>query len=306
MMRGGLTRVGEALRLGLVLLTLTTAPALAAGVPSGGPGPPPGAGSGIPLPPPSGQGPPAEPNGPASTIPTPASGPGLLSGFASVSGTSLRVPIACGAGGSAALSVAAISRGTLAQAQYRCSRGRSTVRFVLPKATATKIASRVDLLASLTFKQGATREQLSLALQESSAAAGSWTSVYGLNCSTAGRYAGQLVAPNFTDTPATTVDVRPWLAWYSSSTGWQWLGTQGPARSAWYRWTATPAGVAEWQTAGTISPWTWGPISVAPGHGTYVIAVLEAIYWYSHPTYVWRYARSVPSSGVVASYCAYP
>ena len=45
----------------------------------------------------------------------------------------------------------------------------------------------------------------------------------------------------------------------------------------------------------------WGPISVSPGQGAYVIAVLEAVYWYSHPVYVWEYAHSYPTS----PYCAF-
>ena len=111
-----------------------------------------------------------------------------------------------------------------------------------------------------------------------------------------------MLAPNFTVTPATTIDVRPWLAWYTAATGWQWLGTDGPDASRWYRWTGTPDGVAEWHTpSGAINPWTWGPISISPGQGTYVIAVLEAVYWYSHPVYVWRFAHSYPTS----PYCAY-
>lgn len=97
-----------------------------------------------------------------------------------------------------------------------------------------------------------------------------------------------------------------WLAWYTDATGWHWQGTVAASASRWYRWTAIPSGVAEWRTpGGEITPWNWSPISVTPGHGTYVIAVFEAIYWYSHPQYVWSYARSGEGVGAVTTYCAY-
>ena len=55
-----------------------------------------------------------------------------------------------------------------------------------------------------------------------------------------------------------------------------------------------------------ITPWTWGPISVAPGHGTYLISVMEAIYWYGHPNDVWEYVHSEPTSTTTTTYCVYP
>ena len=129
-------------------------------------------------------------------------------------------------------------------------------------------------------------------------------SIFGYNCTADSSYEGQLTAPNFTDTTPTTIDVRPWLAWYTAATGWQWEGTLGADRSAWYQWTATPNGVAEWQPGGAINPWTWGPINVTRGHGTYVLAVFDAVYRYSNPVYVWGYAASQP--GNLETYCAYP
>jgi hypothetical protein len=136
-------------------------------------------------------------------------------------------------------------------------------------------------------------------------AASYWTSDFGLRCNRPG-YQAQLLAPNFSDTLPTTIDVRPWLAWYTDANGWHWQGTVAASASRWYRWTAIPSGVAEWRTpGGEITPWNWSPISVTPGHGTYVIAVFEAIYWYSHPQYVWSYARSGEGVGAVTTYCAY-
>jgi hypothetical protein len=180
------------------------------------------------------------------------------------------------------------------------------VRLSLSKAAALKIKGSGSVLARLTFIHGALVEHLSLALGPHKPVAGAWTSVFGLECGTPGSDIAQLLAPNFSDTTATTIDVRPWLAWYTSATGWQWLGTAGPDRSNWYRWTATPSGVAEWQQAGTITPWTWAPIGVTSGHGTYVVAVFEAMFWYSNPADVWSYARSEPNATTTTTYCAYP
>jgi hypothetical protein len=180
--------------------------------------------------------------------------------------------------------------------------GRGTASFTLSKRVAGQITRSGSVLAGVTFKQGAATEQLSVMVGPSPPSPDFWTSAFGLECSSPGSNQAELLAPNFTVTPATTIDVRPWLAWYTTATGWQWLGTEGPNASRWYRWTGTPDGVAEWHTpSGGINPWTWGPVSVSPGNGAYVIAVLEAVYWYSHPVYVWRYAHSYPSS----PYCGY-
>jgi hypothetical protein len=287
----------------LVALAGSGNTALAAGPPPGLPGPPPGAGTGLPLPPPPGQAPPAQASLPAVGITGAPYGPGLLSGYSAVSGTKLPVTIACQANGKAQLRAGSVS----VKATYRCARGRSTVRFALTRSQARGIANSSGLSGALTLTQGAQTVRLSLSLGRRAPAPLFWTSAFGLGCTAAGPQSPELVAPNFTSTPApTTIDVRPWLAWYTSATGWQWLGARGPGSSTWYRWTATPSGVAEWQQPTGISPWTWGPIGITAGHGTYVIAVLEAVYWYSHPTTVWEYARSEPSSTTVATYCVYP
>lgn len=276
--------------------------AQAAGGPPALPGPPPGAGTGFPLPPAPAESPSPEPLGAPATIPFTPSGPGLLSGSAGLSGRRLKLPIACQAGGHAALSLPAVATGTVAQAKYKCAGGRSTVSFPLDKRVAGQITRSGSVLAGVAFKQGGATEHLSVMVGPRPAAPQFWTSVFGLECNSPGTNQADLLAPNFTVTPATTIDVRPWLAWYTPATGWQWLGTQGPNSSSWYRWTGTPNGVAEWHTpSGAINPWTWGPISVSPGQGAYVIAVLEAVYWYSHPVYVWEYAHSYPTS----PYCAF-
>jgi hypothetical protein len=226
----------------------------------------------------------------------------MLSGSAGLTGRRLRLQIACGAGGRAALSVPELANGVVARARYKCAGGRGTVSFTLAKGIAHQINGLGSALARVTFNQSGATETLSVMVGPNPAVPEFWTSVFGLQCGASGANQATLLAPNFTVTPTTTIDVRPWLAWYTPATGWQWLGTEGPNASRWFRWTGTPDGVAEWHTAsGTVNPWTWGPIAVTPGHGTYVIAVLEAIYWYSHPVYVWRYAHSYPSS----PYCAY-
>jgi hypothetical protein len=172
-------------------------------------------------------------------------------------------------------------------------------------ASEQRIARSGTVLARLSLKQGQVTYRLSLAVGASTPITSVWTSFNGLRCGTGDQ--AQLLAPNFSSEPtATTIDVRPWLAWYTSTTGWQWLGTAGPSASAWYRWTATPTGVAEWQQSGTVTPWSWAPVSITPGHDTYLVAVFEAIYWYSNPTYVWQNARSGPNAQTISTYCVYP
>jgi hypothetical protein len=279
------------------------APAAEAAGPAGLPGPPPGVAAGLPLPPPPGQAPPAQASLPATTLNGVPYGPGLLSGYSAVKGTKLPVAIACQANGKAQLRAGSVS----AKTTYRCSKGRSTIQFALKRSQASRIAKSSSLVGALTLTQGAQTVRLSLSLGRSAPTPMFWTSAFGLGCTAGGAQSAQLVAPNFTSTASsTTIDVRPWIAWYTSTTGWQWLGSRGPGASSWYRWTATPTGVAEWQQPTGISPWTWGPIQIVPGRATYVIAVLEAVYWYSHPATVWEYARSEPTSTTVATYCVYP
>ncbi|MGO9749974.1 MAG: hypothetical protein ACLP22_00325 [Solirubrobacteraceae bacterium] len=204
------------------------------------------------------------------------------------------------------MSAPLVASGTLAQARYRCSRRRASILLSLPSDAVRQLTRMGQALAAVKFVQGTTAERLSVTLAVHPQAASYWTSDFGLLCNSPDEQA-QLLAPNFSDTVPTTIDVRPWLAWYTDATGWQWLGTAGVNASSWYRWTATSRGVAEWQTpGGEVTPWTWSPISVAPGHGIYVIAVLEAIYWYGHPEYVWSYARSGELPGAITTYCAYP
>ena len=141
--------------------------------------------------------------------------------------------------------------GVGAKASFKCSGGRSTISFVFTRAQASQIAHSANLIGSLTLTAGATTEHLSLSLGRSAPAPVYWTSVFGLGCTAGAGGSAQLVAPNFSSEPdPTTIDVRPWLAWYTQATGWQWLGTVGPDQSSWYRWTATPNGVAEWQQPG--------------------------------------------------------
>jgi hypothetical protein len=100
----------------------------------------------------------------------------------------------------------------------------------------------------------------------------------------------------------------PWLAWYTSTTGWQWLGTDGLNRSSWYRRTANAQGPAQWTTpTGAINSWTWAPIRVSAGHGTHPIGAFEVIYWYARfMNYVWRFAPSQLNASTSGNYCSFP
>jgi hypothetical protein len=281
----------------IVALAALAAPAGSlAATPPGLPGPPPGAGTGFPIPPAPGASPgPAASLG-ATTLPTTTAGPGVLTGFVTLSGRSVSVKLACAASGSATL--------LGARTTYRCRHGRSTATFVLTRARAATVPRLGGIAAKLTVVAQGRTESLTVSVSEILPAPSYWTSNFGLSCNAHGSDIAQLTAPNFSASLPTTIDVRPWLAWYTPSTGWQWLGARGPAKSSWYRWTATPTGVFEWQHNPTIDPWTWSPITVAAGHGTYVVAVFEAVYWYSDPAYVWNYARTQPGS--LTTDCVYP
>ena len=199
----------------------------------------------------------------------------------------------------------AIRPGVLARGTYTCRNRRATAPLQLRRADARRLAALGPTLASVTLGQGGATARLSLLLQSTSQSPSYWSDG-GLQCGLLGSYEPYLVAPNFTDMPPVVVDVRPWVAWYTNSNGWRWLGTGGVNASRWYRWTATPSGIQQWRTpAGAVNPWTWAPIYVHPGAGTYAIGVFEIVYWYARPRYTWKYTRS-SLGGTSLTYCNYP
>ena len=264
------------------------------------PGPPPGAGVGYPTAPAPGVSPPAEPVGPPSAIPA-VSGPGLVGGNPRIHGRKLALTLACHGNGSASLSVASIRKAPLARGRYTCSKGRTTLSLTLPAAYAHRFGSPV--IGSLTLGAG---QSFSVTLSSGAVPSSFWSDG-GLQCNLFGADQPYLVAPDFRVMPAAMIDVRPWVAFYTAANGWRWLGTGGLNKSAWYQWTAGPTGVNSWVTpTGALNPWTWAPITVRPGRGTYAIGVFEVEYLYFHPTYAWEYAHSQTATGPTTTYCSFP
>jgi hypothetical protein len=274
--------------------------------PAGLPGPPPGAGSGLPALPAPGSIPPAQPLGPAATLPAHVPGPGLLSGVARLRGLRFSLAIACRTNGRVTVAASALARGVIARAGYLCRGRRAVAQLALSRSSARRLAAAGSTLAGVRFGRGRAADQFSLTLESRSTAATYWSDG-GLECGLLGADEPYVVAPDFTVSPPVIIDVRPWVAWYTPAEGWRWLGTEGVNASRWYRWTATPSGVQQWQTpAHAINPWTWAPIHVRPGKHTYAISVFEVMYWYKHPSYVWKYGPSVTSATGVSAYCRYP
>lgn len=266
------------------------------------PGPPPGAGSGYPPAPPSGGTPAAEPVGPAASIPSRLAGPGLLGGTGVVHGRTLRLMVACQASGTATLSATAIQSRPLGRDHYRCTKGRGAVAFKLPASVPGRVRALHSTIGTIVLG----RTSFSLTLSTRSVPDVFWSDG-GLQCNFLGANQPFLVAPNFQVTPPAVIDVRPWVAFYTTSSGWQWLGTDGLERSTWYQWTASPGGVLQWFTpAGALNRWTWAPISVPSGHHIYAVGVFEVEYLYRHPTYVWEFAKSQSTGAATGTYCAYP
>ena len=250
--------------------------------------------------------PPAGEVGPPGRLPTSAFGPALLNGIVSVHGQRFALAIACATSGRVSVTASAIRPGVLARASYACRHRRASAQLSLRRADARRLAALGPTLAGVSLGQGRATARLSLTLQTGAEGPGFWSDG-GLECSLLGTYQPYLVAPDFTLTPPAVIDVRPWVAWYTATNGWRWLGTAGVNASNWYRWTATPSGVQQWRTpAGASNPWTWAPIYVRPGRDIYAIGVLEILYRYAHPRYLWRYAPSSPSGRALTTYCNYP
>ena len=271
--------------------------------PPGLPGPPPGAGSGLPTSPLPGTAPTTE-AGPAAWIPTHVAGPALMTGVVRVHGSQFALAIACRTSGRVSVTAGAIRPGVLARGTYTCRNGHANAQLVLRGGDARRLAASGSTLASVTLGQGNGAARLSLTLQTTDQSPRFWSDG-GLECNLLGSFEPYLVAPNFTAISPLDVEVRPWVAWYTSTVGWRWLGTVGSNASQWYRWTATPSGVAQWKTpAGAMNRWTWSPISVSPGHGTYAVGVFEVVY--GSARYTWGYSPSNLVGSGLATYCRYP
>lgn len=194
-----------------------------------------------------------------------------------------------------------IRKAPLARGRYTCSKGRATLSLTLPAADAHRFGSPV--IGSLTLGGG---QAFSVTLSSKTVPNSFWSDG-GLQCNLFGADRPYLVAPNFRVMPAAMIDVRPWVAFYTAANGWRWLGTGGLNKSAWYQWTAGPSGVSSWITpTGALNPWTWAPITVRPGHGTFAIGVFEVEYLYFHPTYAWEYASGQTAMGPKTTYCSFP
>lgn len=276
-----------------------------AGRPSSLPGLPPGAGTGYPAAPAPGVTPPAGAVGPAARIPAHVNAPGLLGSTAVLAGRSLSVAIACPADGRATITDPVIRTGTLARTRYRCQDGHASVSFKLSGALAARLRTSGVTTATLALGAGSSAS-FSIAVNRAAVPAQFWGDDGGLQCNLYGPDRGLLVAPNFTVTPNATIDVRPWVAFYTAGHGWQWLGTHGLNRSSWYQWTASPTGVVQWvNAAGALNRWSWAPISVPAGHAIWAIGGFEVVYLYFHTQYTWRFATSQPVSGPAARFCSY-
>jgi hypothetical protein len=294
-----------------VASALAIAQPAGAQAPAGPPGPPPGNATDLPAPP--GTAPAFVPPGTPAAIPAQPTGPGLLNGSGIALNRANRtfaVSLACQANGSVRISARRLASGTLARAGYRCANGRATARLQLTSKTASRLARRHTVPATARVKQGARSAKLDFTLtagRQANSPKGFWTDGH-LDC--AGAY---LVQPDFTTATPTTVSTRGWVAWYTAPGGWHWLGTNGESAGRWDTWTTTVSGVAQFHPNGTPTPnpWTWGPIAVTPGSGTYAVGVYEIVYWVGgHPDHQWQYVNAGTTGAAAAGggslYCVYP
>jgi hypothetical protein len=277
------------------------------------PGPPPGAGSGLPAPPTAGTPPAQQPTAPATTLQSSSGAPSLLNGKASLGKGSRRfsLKVFCKSNGQVRVTSPDVANGTFAKGSYKCRSKSGTASLKVSKQVAKRLTTLRSVVAQATLKQGGSSTRNSLTLQagaKSDPADDFWTDGR-LQCSPLGTTQPQsyVIAPNFTAKPAIVVSFRPWVAWYTPNSGWHWRGVRGERSSSWYNWTATPTGIAEWQVpGGGYNPWTWGPITVPSGQGTFAVAAFEMIYWSGgRPTWTWKYVKS-GTQLPTGNYCNYP
>jgi hypothetical protein len=286
--------------------------------PPGPPGPPPGNGADLPAPP--GTVPDIVPPGTPGTIPTGATGPGLLSGSPVRFDRTRRrlvLPLACQANGKLSMRGRGIRGGTFARARYRCSTNRTTVTLHVTRKVAKRLARRTSVAATATVTQGGKTTQLSFTLRTRSGgpgAKGFWTDGR-LQCSpdASGAPPAFLTEPDYTTRNPTPISTRGWVAWYTQAGGWHWLGVDGENAGHWDNWTAAATGIAQFHPGGAPMPipYTWGPIAVPAGQGIYAVGVYEIVYWVGgKPDYQWQYVNAGNTGAVAAGggthYCVYP
>jgi hypothetical protein len=292
--------------------------AAAAQAPPGPPGPPPGNGADLPAPP--GTAPVVVPAGTPATIPSGATGPGLLSGDPVRFDRAQRrlvLRFACQANGKLGVRARGIRGGTFAQARYRCAANRAAATLRVSRKTAKRLARRTTVPATAAVRQGSKTTRLDFSLRTRSGAAPAkdfWTDGR-LQCSpdASGAPPAYLVEPDFTTRNSTPVSTRGWIAWYTEAGGWHWLGVNGENAGRWDTWTATATGIAQFHPNGATQPvpYTWGPIAVPTGQGIRAVGVYEIVYWVGgRPDHQWQYVNAGNAGAVAAGggthYCAYP
>jgi hypothetical protein len=284
------------------------APPMAPAAPPSLPGLPPGTDTGYPAAPAVGTTPGPGIAGPVSRIPAGVDAPGLLGSTALLRGRALSLTIACPSNGRGTITDAAVSAGALGHATYTCKTNRAVVSFTLSAAHAKRVKALGSSTGQITLGSGHAAASFPVTVAIKTAAAQFWGQDGGLQCNLYGRDRAFLVSPNFTVTPDATIDVRPWVAFYTSAHGWQWLGTDGLNQSTWYQWTASPTGVVQWMNAaGALNRWNWPRIDVPAGQSLQVIAGFEVVYLFNvHAEYAWRFAASQPATGASTTYCTYP
>jgi hypothetical protein len=307
------------LRAAVPLLVAAALPATAvAQAPPGPPGPPPGNGADIPAPP--GTQPPNVPPGTPGAIPAGATGPALLSGSAVRLDRKKRrfaIPLACQSSGRLSVQARGVRGGTFARAKYRCAGNRATATLRVKRKLMKRLLRRKTLAATAGVSEGGKGATLSFTLVTKGGVPPSrafWTDGR-LHCSqdASGLPPAYLVTPDFTTASDTPVSTRGWVAWWTPTGGWHWLGVNGENKGRWDTWMATPTGIAQFHPNGVVQPiaYSWGPIQIPTGQGIQAIGVYEIVYWVGgKPEYQWQYVNAGATGAVAAGggtlYCTYP
>ncbi|MDX6726275.1 MAG: hypothetical protein QOK49_1080 [Baekduia sp.] len=313
-------RGGRQLRAALALSLLVTVAGPVAGAaaqaPVGPPGPPPGNGTDLPAPP--GTAPTFVPAGTPGAVPAGTTGPGLLRNEAVSLNRAKRtfsVTLACQQSGSVRVTARAVRKTPLSKAGYRCAANRGTAQLRVSSKVAKALARRRSVAATATIAQAGRSSKVYFTLRSgagSTETKGFWTDGH-LQCNdSSGGPQGYLVEPDFTTASPTPVSTRGWVAWYTATGGWHWLGVGGENAGRWDTWTASVTGISQFHPDGAMTPvpWTWGPIAMPAGQGVSAIGVYEIVYWVGgKPDYQWQYVNAGTTGAAAAGggnlYCTY-
>jgi hypothetical protein len=217
------------------------------------------------------------------------------------------ISVRCTDGGSFVVTALRLGVRPIATGAYKCVGGKARPILRLNRKQAGKVGNGMQV--TVAFQGGSTgtfvlRRARGIATKSD---AGYWGDGYGL-CGPGGSHYLHSVMPNLASGTrgSYTYYIKPWVQYWSKSTGWRWQGFSGENNSPFMKRTATPTGTAEYYSSepgigGSVSRldrWSWDQ-GFKFGLDVYAIAAVEV---WTPVNGKWSYSFNyLRSTGMVAA-----